>query len=61
MYLVMDNLIPLATYLHYMPLFSSSHQQWGQTPVYIASERGHDTITKMLIEAKADVNHPDEV
>ena len=44
-----------------MPLVSSSHQQFDQTPVYVASEQGHDAIVKMLIEAKADINHSNEV
>ena len=45
----------------HIPLVSSSHQQWGETPVYTASEHGHETIVKMLIGAKADINHPNEV
>jgi len=48
-------------YSYQMPLVSSSNLQWGRTPVYIASGRGHGTVIKMLIEAKADINHSNEV
>lgn len=42
-------------------LASFSHQQYGQTPVYTAAEEGHSDIVQMLIQANADINHPNEV
>ena len=62
-HLMVDSSIILLGFLlpPHIPLVSSSHQQEGKTPVYIASEHGHKAIVKMLIEAKADVNHPNEV
>jgi len=36
--------------------FSSSHQQSGKTPVYIATAGGHDDVVQMLIQANADFN-----
>lgn len=36
-------------------------EQDGQTPVYIAAEENHSNIVQMLIQAKADIKHPDKV
>ena len=35
--------------------------QWGTTPLYMASERGHDKVVEVLIAAGADVNVANEV
>ena len=61
-HLMVDSSVQLGLiYSYHIPLVSSSDQQRGQTPVNIASESGHGTVVQMLIEAKADINHPDKV
>ena len=46
----------ILTQFAHLTVFSSSHQQTGKTPVYIATARGHDDIVQMLIQANADIN-----
>ena len=35
--------------------------QWGETPLYEASQRCHDKVVEVLIAAGADVNLANEV
>ena len=35
--------------------------QWGRTPLYNASQEGHDKVVEVLIAAGADVNLADKV
>ena len=37
------------------------YYQWGETPLYIASEHGHLEVVKYLKEAGADINAADNV
>ena len=41
----------------YLPLYV----QDSQTPLYIASKKGHDQIVELLLRRKADVNHQKKV
>jgi Ankyrin repeat len=35
--------------------------QIGMTPLILAASKGHASLVKSLLEAKADVNHADDV
>ena len=35
--------------------------QFGVSPLISAALEGHESLVKLLLEAKADVNHPDNV
>ena len=37
------------------------YYQSGATPLYIASQKGHENIVKVLLSGNADVNAADEV
>ena len=42
-------------------LFSSLFQQYGRTPLYVASDEGHINVVESLVKAKADLDKADEV